>query len=205
MNVNVVVNTGINIQVTPQVSPVYAISNVVSGLGVQVTPPASPIYVISNVPVGGSGVSEAWVNTYYYPRSNPSGFITNEALSGLDFGALASGQVTGDFVLAGTGNVYIVTGANNVIYISGDTRSFVTTGQLLRFSTTLNSGVESQSISYPTALAQRPSALVCEIENNVDNLIYSHALNSVTSSGFVISFSDILSTTGYTLYTTVGT
>lgn len=138
MNVDVHIQSGINIQVTPQTGPSYVVSNL-------------PILVWS-----GQGASESWVDSGYYPRDNPSGYIT-------------SGTI----------------------------------GQVLKFSTTLASGVESQKIDYPVLLLNKPSAIACEIENNIDSLIYSYALLGVNTDGFIISFSDVLSSAGYTLYTTI--
>jgi len=101
---------------------------------------------------------------------------------------------------------YITTGSADQRYVqTGSTGSFATTGQILEFSTTLSSGVESQIINYPRALSSNPSSVTCEIENNVDSLIYSYVLSSVNTGGFTINFSDYLSSTGYKLYTIVST
>jgi hypothetical protein len=80
---------------------------------------------------------------------------------------------------------------------------FLNTGSIIKFSTILTSGVETQTIIYPAIFSQKPTALSCAIENNVDNLIYSFIISSVNTNGFTINFSDNLSSTGYVLYTTV--
>ena len=173
MSVDVYINTGLNIQVTPQVTP-----------SVQVVPQVSPDYIIGNLPVlvgsGQQGATQGWVDSGYYPRNNPSGYAT-----GID------------------GSLYVRRTESGQFVTTGQTGAFATTGQILKFSIPLNSGVESQVVSYPLILPQKPTAISCEMENNVDNLIYSHVLFSVNTSGFVVYFSDYLSSSGYTLYTTL--
>ena len=71
------------------------------------------------------------------------------------------------------------------------------------FITDLNSGVENQLITFPTILNTIPEGISCEMENNVDYLIYSYGISRVTTSGFNINFSDTLSSNGYKLYSTV--
>lgn len=146
-----------------------------SGISISVTPQASPTYVIGSLPVlagtGGQFITASQVDAGYYPRSNPSGYAT-----GID------------------GSLYVR---------KTDSGMFVTTGQIIKFSTLLNSGAETQTINYPLTLSVKPTAVTCSMENNVDNLIYSYVLLGVSSSGFMIGFSDNLSTSGYTLYTTL--
>jgi hypothetical protein len=173
MSVDVYISTGLNIQVTPQVSPAYVVGNL-------------PVLVST----GMQGATQAWVDSGYYPRSNPSGYAT-----GVDGSLYVRRTESGQFVTTGQTGAFATTG-----WVAS---TFMTTGQIIKFSTPLNSGVESQTISYPLVVTNKPTALSCEMENNVDNLIYSHVLLSVTTSGFVVGFSDYLSSSGYTLYTTL--
>lgn len=188
-----------------------------TGLNIQVTPQASPSYVIGNLPVlvgsGQQGATQGWVNSGYYPRDNPSGYATG--IDGSLFvrhtesGVLLARGETGIFVTTdqtgsfggGAGNTGVLTGA--FYPLTRNPSGYISTGQLLKFSTPLNSGVESQAVNYPLLLSTKPTAVVCEMENNIDNLMYSHVLTGVSNSGFWISFSDNLSSSGYALYTTI--
>lgn len=71
------------------------------------------------------------------------------------------------------------------------------------FQTTLPNSVDFYDVNYPFILSGVPGAIVCEIENNIDVYLYSHAINSVNTTGFRIFFSDILSASGYVLHTIV--
>jgi hypothetical protein len=71
------------------------------------------------------------------------------------------------------------------------------------FSTLITSGIDTQYINFPSLLSYSPCSITCEIENNIDNVLYQHLVNSVTNSGFKIYFSDNIGTTGYKLYTTI--
>jgi len=145
-----------------------------SGVTVQVSP-ISPSYVIGNLPVlVGTG------NQYATQGWVTSGFYPLDNPSGFATGIDASAFVR-----------------------RTESGVFATTGQFIEFSTILTSGVESQPIFYPLTLPYKPKSIICEIENNVDNLIYSHVLISVNITGFTINFSDNLSSTGYILYTSI--
>lgn len=103
-------------------------------------------------------------------------------------------------------NLYL-TGANLQSQINGinnNSGQYIYTGDILRYNTFLTSGLDAEFIQYPILFTNRPSAINCDIENNIDDLIYSTTLGSVTNSGFFIYYSDNLSTTGYKLYITVG-
>lgn len=93
----------------------------------------------------------------------------------------------------------------NPTYVPNDTVYYATgaTFSGARFTTPLASGVEYQYISFPFVLTQFPSSVVCDMENNVDNIIYSHVINGVNNSGFGVYFSDYLSFSGYKLHVTV--
>lgn len=104
-----------------------------------------------------------------------------------------------------SGNKGITSSVSGYITTGQADSRYIQTGQIFEFSTTLNSGVESQIINYPQVLSQNPSSVTCTIVNNMDNLIYSFVLSSVNTGGFTINFSDYLSSTGYTLYSTVST
>lgn len=107
MNIDVYIRTGMNIQVTPTASPAYVIepsgtTNVASivedNLNVEVNPQTTFTNVISTIPVWTeTGVAtQTWVDDFYYPRDNPSGYAT-----GID-GSLfvrhtESGALTGAF------------------------------------------------------------------------------------------------------------
>lgn len=84
-----------------------------------------------------------------------------------------------------------------------ETGNFYTRNEILKFSVSLNSGIDSQYISYPNTLAQKPTTITCQMENNVDFFIYLSSISSVTSSGFYSNFSDFLSSAGYKLNVTV--
>ncbi len=137
--------------------------------------------------------------------------------------------VSGTITLAGAGNVSVST-VGQSITVSGNTgiySTFITTGQtgafatsvntgsllaastftgftggILKIVTTLTSGVQFQTISYPVTLPSNP-IVICDFENDVDGFIYNHAIYNVNTSGFNVGFSDILSNSGYRLYSTV--
>lgn len=172
MNIDVYVRTGYSIQVTPQVPPSYAISNI-------------PVYVSS----GQQGASKEWVDSGYYPRSNPSGYAT-----GIDGSLYVRKTESGQFV---------GTSQTGQFYSSNNPSGYLTTGQLVKFETVLTSGAELQTISFPLTLSIMPITIIAEFVNDSDNLIYGHTISSVTTSGYVVNFSDVLSSTGYKLYSTI--
>ncbi len=191
MNVDVYIQSGINIQVTQNVSQQADVCSEPNA-EVIVEPQARPLYVVGNLPVlvgsGQGGATEEWVDSLYYPRSNPSGYAT-----GID-GSL--------FVRKTESGVFVTTGQTGQFLTTSQT-GYVSTGQLVKFSTVLTSGIESQYVPYPLSLSHRPVSLACEMENNSDNFIYSFVLTGVNTNGFYVSFSDTLSASGYLLYTTI--
>lgn len=77
-------------------------------------------------------------------------------------------------------------------------------GQNIKFSTVLNSGNDVYNINYPSVLGSAPNSVVCELENNIDSIIYHHIISSVNNSGITVKFSDILSNSGYKYHVNVG-
>ena len=63
-----------------------------------------------------------------------------------------------------------------------------------------NSGTESAFIGFPRENFSKPKSVVCEIENNIDNVIYNHSISNVSDSGFYLNFSDFLSQEGYVVH-----
>jgi hypothetical protein len=76
--------------------------------------------------------------------------------------------------------------------------------QDIKIRTPLESGIENKYIDYPFLLPQRPKTIHCEIENDVDDLIYMHKISNISNTGFLVSFSDKLSSSGYFLNIQVG-
>jgi hypothetical protein len=70
----------------------------------------------------------------------------------------------------------------------------------LDFSFYPNSGVDQARIDFPDASLPKPKSVVCEIENNIDNVIYNHNISHVSESGFFLNFSDLLSEDGYVIH-----
>ena len=91
----------------------------------------------------------------------------------------------------------VLTGINNLGLVYNNSFE-IFTGKFLKINTMLSSGIQNQNILFSQTLPYIPS-IVCEFENNIDNFIYSHAISSITVSGFFINFSDILSNSGYKL------
>lgn len=74
----------------------------------------------------------------------------------------------------------------------------------IKYRVQLGSGIESKYVNYPVSLAQRPETIHCQIENDVDNVLYMHKVSNISNSGFNVSFSDTLSNTGYFLNIQIG-
>lgn len=107
MSVNVYVNTGLQVKVTPQVSPAY---------------------IIGNLPVitsGSQGASQSLVDAGYYPRSNPSGYAT-----GIDSSQFIKTGQSGLFYPATNPSGFTTTGWVDSNYVANyESGQFVTTGQ----------------------------------------------------------------------------
>ena len=69
-------------------------------------------------------------------------------------------------------------GSSSTVFFTGNyyptdnPSGFFGTGQILKYSTFLNSGVETQFISYPFQLQNKPSTINYNLENNRDQIIY---------------------------------
>lgn len=135
----------------------------------------------------------------YYRNSNPSGFV-----SSLDAGSVLSiNNLSGVLQITGLGNV-IVNHDGQIIQISGaESINHIFTGDLIKYNVFLTSGVETEFIDYPVIFIAKPSSINCEFENDRDNLIYSTSISGISTNGFYINYSDILSNTGYKLNITV--
>lgn len=88
-------------------------------------------------------------------------------------------------------------------YPASNPSGFLTTGQVIKYSAFLSSGVETEFISYPFSLGAKPTAINCELENDRDRFIYVISLSGVGANGFFSNYSDILSNSGYKLQITV--
>jgi hypothetical protein len=103
-------------------------------------------------------------------------------------------NITGDFITsAQTGQ----------FYSSANPSGFLTKNNVYSFKTTLISGINSQTISYGQTFVTPPLEVSCTFQNDVDNYVYSYAISSVNTSGFIIGFSDYLSNGGYILNTQI--
>jgi len=117
----------------------------------------------------------------FYPRSNPSGFIT-----GVDLSSYATNS-----------NLFL-TGQNldnKINILSGNFDE----NNILGYTFELDSGIENLFVPYPNTLNERPSSVTCSLQNFVDNVIYHYMIGQTTISGFYINFSDILTNSGYLL------
>ena len=85
-----------------------------------------------------------------------------------------------------------------------DLQSSIVNNSDIKYRIFLPSGTESARINYPVTLPARPITVHCEIENDVDNIIYAHKVYNISNSGFNINFSDTLSNTGYFLNIQLG-
>jgi hypothetical protein len=77
------------------------------------------------------------------------------------------------------------------------------TGSFFEFAAPLPQGTDYYRVTFPIVLEKRPISVLCELENPIDNLIYSHAICGVSNSGFWIGFSDYLTNSGYVLHTRI--
>lgn len=137
-----------------------------------------------------------------------AGVNTINSLSGVLF---ISGQ--GGTVVTNSGQNILISGGNSIntgLFYPINNPSGYITGEVVRpnqtglsFITPLISGIDYQAIPFSSSLSNSPTSVTCEIENDIDNLIYSHVINSVTNTGFIIYFSDFLSASGYRLHTKV--
>jgi hypothetical protein len=137
MSIDVYVQTGWTVQVTPQVSPEYIIGNI-------------PVLVGS----GNVGATQAWVDSGYYPRNNPSGYATGidgslfvrKTESGIFYtidnpSGFITGIDTSSFVLKADTGVFITASQTGQFVTAGTTGSFITSSQTGQFVVTGNTGI----------------------------------------------------------------
>lgn len=74
----------------------------------------------------------------------------------------------------------------------------------IKFRSSLESGIESKYVNYPSGLVNKPRTVHCEMENDVDDVLYMYRVSNITNTGFMVSFSDRLSNTGYFLNIQLG-
>jgi hypothetical protein len=67
------------------------------------------------------------------------------------------------------------------------------------FDVNLPYGVDRMLINYPKALEILPSSIYCYIKNNDDDVVYENSISEITKEGFLIEFSDFLSSDAYIL------
>ena len=84
---------------------------------------------------------------------------------------------------------------NQINSLSG----YVAEQEIISYTIELPSGEEFSFLPYPNVLSQSPSSVTSAFQNNVDNIIYNYTLGQITTSGFYINFSDVLTNSGYLL------
>ena len=174
-SINVTVNPTIQKTIVTQVSPNQVIS---------VDPAPSASYISSQT-TKVVEVGAAAQNLTEYVKHSETGALLDSGAANLLYYPISnpSGYATGvdasSLVSKSTFNAY--------------------TGKLAKFNAFLTSGVIEEYVTYPVVFSSSP-VVVCEIENNMDNLIYNYHLKSVNISGFTIGYSDYLSSTGYKLH-----
>lgn len=108
MNINVTVNSGLSITATPQ---------------------CSRNYIVGTIPViqqsGTSSASQLWVDANYYPRTNPSGYITGQIIRPEDTGIFYTNDNPSGFITGVDLSNYV---------IKNDTGDFITSSQTGSFS-----------------------------------------------------------------------
>jgi hypothetical protein len=128
---------------------------------------------------------EAYITTgdtgIFYPKSNPSGFITGVDLS--SYATVENLTITGSTL------------DNKINILSGEFDE----NNILGYTLELNSGIENLFVPYPSPLNEKPSSVTCSLQNFVDNVIYHYMIGQTTMSGFFINFSDVLTNSGYLL------
>jgi hypothetical protein len=69
----------------------------------------------------------------------------------------------------------------------------------INFQVELPYGVDELRVNYPESLNRDPVSIYCFIENNIDEIVYEHSISEITNEGFLITFSDFLSSDQYVL------
>lgn len=75
----------------------------------------------------------------------------------------------------------------------------LTANDNINFQIQLPYGIDELRVSYPQTLQVEPVSVYCFIENNVDEIVYEHSVSEITKEGFLITFSDFLSSDQYLL------
>lgn len=115
----------------------------------------------------------------YYTSDNPSGFITGVDLS--NYVTTSGGQFRDRPTVNGTG-----------ILLSGDV---VQSAAILSFTAPVLTGVDFQTIAFPSPLLTTPNSVCITMENCQDS-IYGAFISDKTSSGISVYFSDDIAETG---------
>lgn len=167
------------------------------------------------VEIGGQSPGTAVAISDLNTRLITSGAYLQSLITVSSAGVSTINGHSGALTLVGTGNTTVTSNGQQIIIsgsqtntgsyypLTGNPSHFLSNGDIVKFTTTLTSGVDNQVISYPSGLSLTPEAITCEMVNDIDNLIYSHVINSVNTGNFKINFSDNLSAAGYQLYTTI--
>lgn len=147
-----------------------------------------------------TGQTGTLTNVFYPLNSNPSGYITASSNIGVRMivptGTINSGQISGNVVITGAGNVSTYTGLSGLIIISGDTGAysvfalksdtgqFITTAQTGTFVTTGQTGLLT-NVFYP--LNTNPNGyLTNSTVGGVRMIVPTGTTNSGNISGNVI-------------------
>ena len=69
----------------------------------------------------------------------------------------------------------------------------------INFQIELPYGIDELRVNYPEALDSDPVSIYCFIENNIDEIVYEHSISEITNEGFLVTFSDFLSSDQYIL------
>ena len=113
---------------------------------------------------------------------------------------------TGNILQLEINNINTWTGTSTgLFYPNSNPSGYITSGNLtgvnhaINLKTTLPSGINMTGINYNKVLTSLPSSISCTLQNDVDVFNYDFCIFSVNISGFNISFSDYLSSSGYIL------
>jgi len=163
-----------------------------------------------NPQIGGiqGSVNTGQLAGLFYPlNANPAGYVTSSEGGSVLQVTGSNPLLTGNFT--GIGGTQVLLSGNYVLISGGssiNTGDFVTTGQTGNFGnnsidlkTILSSGIITQYIPYGEILLSLPISIICTFQNDSDNFDYGYSIYSVSTSGFMTSFSDYLDNTGYIL------
>src|SRR5581483_432013 len=171
-------------------------------LTVTVNSPVTKVVEVNQAPATALAISD--LNS----RLVQSGAYLQSQITASSAGVNSINGQSGVLTMVGTGNVSVSNNGQQIIIsgtqsntgnyypLTGNPSNFLKNGDVIKFTTSLTSGVDNQTIFYPSGLVLTPQAVTCEMVNDIDNLIYSHVINSVNTRGFKINFSDNLSASG---------